>query len=130
MLERVNVSLLGELLDNVAVWSDNQDGWPVIKLEGVPDIELAVVDACMFDIVPDDRLPKDVSCFLFIKLGTMYSNKCNFREIFKLCFEFLQFRQDMNTIYTAARPEIDDQELAFELVFHRQRLIFKCVEPF
>ena len=35
----------------------------------------------------------------------------------------------MNAIDAAARPEVDDQELALQLVLHRQRLVVNRIEP-
>ena len=35
----------------------------------------------------------------------------------------------MNAVDAAARPEVDDQELALQLVLHRQRLVVDRIEP-
>lgn len=60
----------------------------------------------------------------------MYPNKGDFWEILKFGLQLLELSEYMNAIDAAASPEVYDQELAFQLVLHGQRLIVDGVQPF
>lgn len=129
MLDNFSVSLLSVLGDNVLIGAHNHDCRPIVQFEGVPNVELAVVEAGVLHIVANDGLPEDVQGFFLVKLGTMDANECNFREVFELIFEFLQLSEHMDAVDAAARPEVDDDEFALQVVIEAQRLLTLRVEP-
>ena len=129
VLDCICVPLLCELLNDILVGSHEQQSGPVVQFEGVPYVELAVVDAGMLHIVSDDCLTQHVCGLLLVKLGTVNSNEGDFREVDKLCLKLFQLCKDVNAVDTAACPEVGDDDLVFELVLHRQGLVIERVQP-
>ena len=129
MLDYLRVMFLSHLLNNVTIWAYQKNSWPVVELECVPDVELAVIDASVFDFVADDSLPQHVSCFLFVKLGTVHTYEGDFREVLELCLKLFELCKDVNTVDAAAGPEVNDQKLALELIIHGQWLVIQSVQP-
>lgn len=118
MLDHLRVVFLSHLLNDVTIWAYQKNSWPVVELECVPNVELAVIDASVFDFVADDSLPQHVGCFLFVKLGTVHTDESDFREVLELCLKIFELSKDVDTVDAAAGPKVNDQELALKLIFH------------
>lgn len=130
MLNRFDVPLLSSLVYDVRVGPHDHQRRPIVELEGVPDVELAVIDAGVLHVVADHGLTQHVHCLFLVELRGMYPNKGDFWEILKFGLQLLELSEYMNAIDAAASPEVYDQELAFQLVLHGQRLIVDGVQPF
>jgi len=108
MFDCVDISLLGHPLDDVAVGANQQNRRPIVELEGVPDVELAVIDASVGDIVANDGLSEHMRGLFFVKFGAVDADKGHLREVFKFGLKLFELGQDMDAVDAAARPEVDD----------------------
>ena len=129
VLDRICVPLLCELLDDILVSSYEQQCGPIVQFEGVPHVELTIVDAGMLYVVADDCLTQHVCGLLLVKLGAVDSNEGDFREVDKFCLKLFKLGKHVNAVDAAACPEVGDDDLVFELVLHRQGLVIERVQP-
>ena len=129
MLYNFCVAFLSHFLNDVSVSADNHQGRPIVQFKSIPDIKLAVIDARVLHIVPDDRLSQNMRGLLTVKFGTVYANERNLWEVFELGFKFLEFGQNVDAVDAAASPEVDDKDFSFEVLLHGERLVIKCIQP-
>ena len=108
MLETIDVSLLGQLLNYESIRAYKEQCRPIIEFECVPYIEFAIIYAGVLHIVTHNCLSQHVSRFLFVKFGTVDTNESNLREVLKLRFKFLQFSKHMNAVDAATCPKVNN----------------------
>ena len=84
MLDNLYVTLFGKFLDDVAVGSNDEETWPVVELEVVPDVKTRIVDAGVFDVIFADSLSEHEECLFIVKLCRVHPDKCNFWEVSEL----------------------------------------------
>ncbi len=130
MLYNLCVTLFSHFLNDVSVGAHNHQSRPIVQFKSIPDIKLAVIDARVLHIVPDDGLSQNMRSLLTIEFGTVHADERNLWEVFELFFKFLEFGQNVDAVDAAASPEVYDKNLTLQMLLHGERLIIECIQPF
>lgn len=80
-------------------------------------------------VVPHDRLSEHVQVFFVFKLRRVAANEGDFWQIAVQLLEPVHLGEHVDTIDAAARPEVDDDELSFELIVEGPSLVVPRVQP-
>ena len=70
----------------------------------------------MFDVISDDSLSQHMQVLFILKLCGVTAHEGHLRQITEESLKTVHFGKHMDAIDAAARPEIDHDELALELV--------------
>lgn len=109
----------------VAFRVDERDGRPSSDAEAAPDFHFRVVDDRMFDLIPQRGSADVFGLLLIVELRRMHADDDQLFRIFLL--EVFQVRQDVHAVDAAVRPEVEDDDLAPQIL---QRDWTRRVQPF
>ena len=113
-VERGPVSLAGKGLHELAFGIDQRQRGPGVDAGSLPDRQIRIVENRMFDLVANDG-SANVFRILFVReLRRMHADDDDVARVFVL--EELQIGQDVHAVDAAIRPEIEEHDLAAEIL--------------
>ena len=104
----------GRLAEEVALRVDQDERRPGRALVGVPDLLVGVVDDRVLDLVAQDRLADRLRVLLVLELGRVDADDDELVGI--LLLELGQVGQDVDAVDAAERPEVEQDDLALEVL--------------
>ena len=113
-IERLELDLAAVARDEVALGIDHAQGRPALHLELVPDDVVGVVDHRVLDLVAEHGLGDVLRVLFGLELGRVDADHDDFVGIGLL--ELLQLGQDVHAVDAAVGPEIEQDELAAQLL--------------
>ncbi len=100
--------------DCVSLGIDKDQAGPGLNAEAFPDGEVGIVYYRMPNAVAQHGLGYDFGVFLFLELGRMHAY--NHQVIWPGGLDFFKFGNDVHAVYAPQGPEIQEHELALELI--------------